>query len=140
MRLIRKGISLAIAKVMFNIFKLTWINIYFNLLDFVIYNYKINFNFKEFRISLRFIRSIPKFVLVEAYHLIDKVKRYHYLLCCTYKIVTKKHLKLFNVDRLQIAIKAINNIVRLNGLILTLLVFGAYLRMTELDPSNLIVK
>ena len=38
------------------------------------------------------------------------------------------------------AIKAINDIVRSNGLILTLLVFGAYFKITELNPSNLIIE
>tara|TARA_R110002060_G_scaffold57298_1_gene67562 strand:+ start:122 stop:241 length:120 start_codon:yes stop_codon:yes gene_type:complete len=37
-------------------------------------------------------------------------------------------------------VKAINNIIGLNGLILTLLIFGAYLKMTELDLSNFIVE
>lgn len=32
--------------------------------------------------------------------------------------------------------KAINNSISPNGLVLTLLVFGAYLRMTELDASS----
>ena len=68
------------------------------------------------------------------------MKRYYYSLRRAYEIVTKKHLKLFNANQLQIIIKAINDIIRLNGLIPTLLVFGAYLRMMELDPPNLIVK
>ena len=38
------------------------------------------------------------------------------------------------------AVKAINDIVELNGLILTLLVFGIYLRITELNPSNPIIE
>ena len=35
---------------------------------------------------------------------------------------------------LQMAVKAINDIVGLDGIIPTLLVFSAYLRMTEMDP------
>ena len=129
-----------IAKVIFNAFKLTWIDIYFGLLDFVVYNHKTNFNFKKFRTLFRFVGSIPKLVLVKAHHLISKVERYHRLLRHAYEIVTKKHLELSNANRLQIVIKAINNIVEPNELIPTLLVLGAYLKMTELDPSNLIVK
>ena len=37
-------------------------------------------------------------------------------------------------------IKAINNIIKSNGLILTLLVFEAYFKITELNPFNLIIK
>ena len=36
-------------------------------------------------------------------------------------------------------IKAINDIIKSNKLIPMLLVFGAYLRMTELNLSNLII-
>ena len=35
---------------------------------------------------------------------------------------------------LQIAVKAINNTAGPNGLVFTLLVFGAYLQMHSLDP------
>ena len=37
-------------------------------------------------------------------------------------------------------IKAINDIIRSNGLIPMLLIFGAYLRITELDLSNLTIE
>ena len=40
---------------------------------------------------------------------------------------------------LQIAFKAINDIAGLNGLVLTLLVYSAYLRITEYDPLLLLV-
>jgi hypothetical protein len=40
---------------------------------------------------------------------------------------------------LQMAFKAINNIASPNGLILTLLVFGAYLRIVESDSLSLLV-
>jgi len=35
------------------------------------------------------------------------------------------------------AIKAVNNTASLDGLVLTLLVYGAYLRISNLDPSAL---
>jgi len=37
-------------------------------------------------------------------------------------------------------VKAINDIIEPNELILTLLVFGAYLKITELDSPNPIIK
>ena len=37
------------------------------------------------------------------------------------------------------AIKAINNTTSLNGLVPTLLVYGAYLRIDKLDPPTLSV-
>ena len=77
---------------------------------------------------------------MEAYHLINKMERYYHLLRYAYEIIIEEHLKLFNANQLQMVVKAINNIIKLNGLILTLLVFGAYFKMTELDPPNLIVE
>ena len=68
------------------------------------------------------------------------MERYHRLLRRAYEIVTKKYLKLFDANRFQMAVKAINNTVESNRLIPTLLVFGAYLRMTELNFSNPIVE
>lgn len=77
---------------------------------------------------------------MKAHYLISKVKKYHRLLRRAYEIVTKKHPKLSNANQLQIVIKAINDIIKLNELIPTLLVFGAYFKITELDPFNSIIK
>ena len=76
-RLIRKGAGLVMAKVVFNAFKLAWIDIYLGLPDFIVYNYGINFNSEKFWILFKFIGSIPKLVPMEAHYLIGKVKRYH---------------------------------------------------------------
>jgi hypothetical protein len=40
---------------------------------------------------------------------------------------------------LQMAFKAINDTVGLDGLVLTLLVYGAYPQITEHDPLSLLV-
>ena len=64
---------------------------------------------------------------VEAYWLIRKVKRYHIVLHHVYQIISEE---LPNLDKemvLQIAVKAVNDIVGLNRLVLTLLVFSAFL-------------
>ncbi|CAL3971710.1 unnamed protein product [Diplocarpon coronariae] len=53
-----------------------------------------------------------------------------------FKIIIVKHSRLSDNKRLQIAIKAVNNIARLNRMIPTLLVFKAYLRLIELDLLN----
>lgn len=77
---------------------------------------------------------------MKVYYLISKVKRYYRLLRHAYKIVTEKYPELSNVDQLQMAIKVINDIVGLNELILMLLIFEAYLKITELNPPNPIIK
>ncbi|PVH71510.1 hypothetical protein DL98DRAFT_386205, partial [Cadophora sp. DSE1049] len=110
------------------------INTYLGLSDFIIYDYKTNFNFKEFRSVFKFTSSTSKLVFVKVYYFISKIKKYYCPFYCTYKIVIEKHFKLNNKNLLQIAVKAVNNITSPSKLILILLVFGAYLRITELDP------
>ena len=68
------------------------------------------------------------------------MKQYYYLLRYTYKIVIVKYPELFDVNRLQIAVKVVNNIVKLNELILTLLIFEIYFKITKLNFFNLIIK
>ncbi|PVH68037.1 hypothetical protein DL98DRAFT_442143, partial [Cadophora sp. DSE1049] len=116
------------------------INIYLGLLDFIVYDYKTNFNFKKFRNILRFTSNTLKLVFVKAYYFISKIKRYYRPFCRTYKIVTEEYFKLNNKNRLQMVIKAVNNIVSLSKLILILLVFGVYPKIIKLDLPNLSVK
>jgi hypothetical protein len=84
-----------------------------------------------------------KEVLVKAYNSIRLIERYHTLLCRVYKII-KKELKNKHINKkiiLQMAVKAVNDSAGLDGIVLILLVFGLYLRITEIDsPSPTIVK
>jgi hypothetical protein len=76
-----------------------------------------------------------KEVLVKAYNSIGLVKRYYTLLCCVYKILKAK-LKDKHINKkiiLQITVKAVNDLVKLNKIVLILLVFGLYLKITEID-------
>ena len=73
-----------------------------------------------------------KNVPVKAYWSIRITERYHFILRRAYKIIVEETQANKEVS-LQIAVKAINNSTNPNRLILTLLVFGAFLRMTELD-------
>ena len=86
----------------------------------------------EFRSNTRTIRSEIKEVPIEAYYSIRKVERYYTLLKRVYEIM-KKELRNEEVDKqviLQMTIKVVNNIARLNSLVLTLLVFRVYLRVS----------
>ena len=70
-------------------------------------------------------------VLVKAYNSISKVERYYALLRRLYKILQDK-LQDEKLDKeiiLQIAIKAINDITRLDKLVLMLLIFRSYLKI-----------
>jgi hypothetical protein len=78
-------------------------------------------------------------VPIKAYNSISKVKRYYTVIRQAYFIVTAK---LRNIDKgiaLQMSFKAINDFIGPNSLVLTLLVYGAYPRMTKSDPLSLTV-
>jgi hypothetical protein len=75
-------------------------------------------------------------VPVEAYNNIGKVERYYTPLRQAYKIICTE-LKEEGIDDevcLQMAIKAINDTAGPNSLVLTLLVFRAYPRITLANP------
>jgi len=67
------------------------------------------------------------------------VERYYGPLRRIYYIITIELPDISKDIALQIAFKAINDSVGPNGLIPTLLVFGAYLRIVESDAPNPIV-
>ena len=64
------------------------------------------------------------------------VKRYYNPLCCIYRIITIELLDIGKDIALQIAFKIINNFIGPDGLIPTLLVFRAYLRIVEFNIPN----
>jgi hypothetical protein len=77
------------------------------------------------------VKEVP----VKAYNSISKVEKYHAPLWRLYKILWDK-LKEENLNKeliLQMAVKAINDIARPNGLVPTLLVFSAYLRLSSFN-------
>ena len=80
-----------------------------------------------------------KIILVKAYNLVGIVKRYHRLIRKAYFIIIAKILSISKDIALQMAFKAINNIIRPNKLVLTLLVYSTYPRITTYDPLLLLV-
>jgi hypothetical protein len=75
-------------------------------------------------------------VLVEAHHLIGKLKRYYTIVRKAYNCITTKILGLNREMALQMSFKAINDSVSPNRLVFTLLVYGAYPQMTEYNPPS----
>jgi hypothetical protein len=80
-------------------------------------------------------------MLIEAYYLVGKVKCYYNPLRQAYKIISKEFrgININNEIKLQIAVKAINDLVGLDSIILILLVFRAYLRITNNSLLLLII-
>jgi hypothetical protein len=70
-------------------------------------------------------------VPVKAYNSIGKVEQYYSLLQQAYKILSSELLSVNKEAILQIVMKAINNSVRPDGIVPTLLVFRAYPRITR---------
>ena len=67
------------------------------------------------------------------------VERYHGPVRRAYQIISKELPDLGKDTALQIAFKAVNNTAGPDGIVPTLLVFGAYLRMAENDTPSLTV-
>ncbi|KAI0995299.1 hypothetical protein K3495_g12883 [Podosphaera aphanis] len=83
------------------------------------------------------VKNVP----VEAHWSLGTVELYHTLLRRSYSII-KKELKNTGTNKacmLQMEIKAINDSAGPNGLVPTLLVFGAYPRLTNSDPPALTI-
>jgi hypothetical protein len=83
------------------------------------------------------IKKVP----VEAHNSVGQVERYYAPLRHAYEII-QDELKNEQIDKemmLQMAVKAINDSAGPDGIVLTLLVFGAYPRLTEMDPPSPLV-
>jgi hypothetical protein len=77
------------------------------------------------------VKEVP----VKAHNSVGLVEQYYALLRQAYKIL-KEELKDEHIDKemiLQMAVKAVNNLAGPDGIVLTLLVFGLYFRITEID-------
>jgi hypothetical protein len=75
-------------------------------------------------------------VPVKAHNSIGKVKRYHSPLRQTYKILSSELLSANKKAILQMTVKAVNDSAGLDGIVPTLLIFGAYPRMTRDSPPS----
>jgi hypothetical protein len=115
-----------------------WIDTYLGPLDMVVHDAGKNFTSTEFKQLARSMAVDVKEVPVEAHNSIGLVERYHAPLRRSYEII-RDELKDEHIDKemiLQMAVKAVNDSVGPNGLVPTLLVFGAYPRLTEMDPPS----
>ena len=82
------------------------------------------------------VKEVP----VEAHNSIDKVERYHQSLRRIYEIIQDELQDKTSPEIiLQMAVKAVNNSAGPDGIVPTLLVFGAYPRMIEDSVPSLSV-
>ncbi len=78
-------------------------------------------------------------MLIKAYNFIGIIKRYYKLICRAYLIITIEIPNISKDIALQMAFKAINNIIGPNKLVLILLVYSAYPQITKYNPPLLLI-
>ena len=116
--------------------RLYWIDIYLGPPNLVTANAGKQFMAKKFKHYAINIGIIIKNALMEAHHSMGMVERYHEPLRQAYSIITTEIPSIKPDLALQMSFKAINNSIGPNGLVSTLLVFGAYPKMTEHDALS----
>lgn len=115
-----------------------WIDTYQGPPKYVVHNAGKNFSLNEFRQQAKSLVITVKEVPVEVHNSVGLVERYHAPLHRAYQIICDEfqHEKTTKEALLQMAVKAVCDSAGPNGIIPTLLVFGAYPRMTEDDPPS----
>ena len=117
-----------------------WIDTYLGPPDIISSDTGKQFTSREFKQYAANMGIVIKNVPVEAHHSIGMVERYHGPLHRVYNIITSEIPGIDPALALQMAFKAINDSVGPNGLVPTLLVFGAYPRMVESDTTPTITQ
>jgi hypothetical protein len=123
------------AKHIWNMLRLCWIDVYLSSSDHILTDEDKNFASREFRQFVISMTIIIKAVFVEAHWSIDVVKRYHAELRRAYQVIFE-NLEVSKEIALQMIVKAINDTVDSDELLLILLIFEAYLCMHAMDSST----
>ena len=118
--------------------RICWIDAYQGPPEYIVHDAGRNFASQEFRQNANTLNIEVKEVPVEAHNSVGKVERYHGPVRRAYDIIKAEFQasgdKINKELILQMAFKAINDTAGPDGLVPTLLTFGAYPRMTEMDP------
>lgn len=110
-----------------------WCDTYIGPPAYIVHDPGTNFNSKEFRDNAKMMNINTITMPVEAHQSIGRVERYHVPLRRAYNIINEEVPNLPKRMKLQMAVKAINDTAGPNGLIPTLLVFGAIPRLSQED-------
>jgi hypothetical protein len=121
------------ARTTWDTLRMCWIDTYLGPPDQLTTDAGKNFASREFRQLARDMGTKVKIVPVEAHNSVGIVERYHPLIRRAYQIITAELPEIGKEMALQMAVKTINDTAGPNGLIPTLLVYGAFPRMSELD-------
>ena len=117
--------------------RMLWIDTYQGPPDIITHDAGTNFASVEFKSDAKIMGITCKQVPVEAHWSIGKVERYHAPLRRAYEIM-RAELDSSTSDAavLQMAVKAVNDTAGPDGLVPTLLVFGAYPRVSMDSPPS----
>ncbi len=124
------------AKHTWDTLRMCWIDTYLGPPDNIAHDAGTNFISKEFRQYANAMGITLKAVPVEAHNSIGIVERYHATVRRAYQIISAEIPDINKEMALQMAFKAINDSTGPDGLVPTLLVYGAYPRMSEYDPPS----
>jgi thiol-disulfide isomerase/thioredoxin len=130
------------AKHTWEMLRLCWIDVYLSLSDHILIDADKNFASRKFRQFVISMTIIIKAVLVEAHWSIDVVKRYHAELRRAYQIIFENLEPTISKEiALQMIVKAINDTIDSDELMLILLVFETYSRMHDMNsPASSITQ
>lgn len=128
------------AKCAWDTIRKIWVDTYQGPPDNLVHDAGTNFASKEFRANAKAMSIDIHEVPVEAHNSVGKVERYHGPLRRAFNILKAEIPDAADDLILQMAVKAVNDTAGPDGLVPTLLVFGAYPRMTdESAPSSTVV-
>jgi hypothetical protein len=120
--------------------RICWIDVYLGPPDLINHDAGTNLRSTEFQQYARSLNITTKEVPVEAAHSIGIVERYHKPLRRAYEVImdelkgSEKGTLWDKASALQMAVKAVNDTAGPDGITPTLLVFGAFPRLSALDP------
>jgi hypothetical protein len=129
-------VSKITAKEVWEAIRLCWIDVYQGPPDQIVHDAGKQFASAEFRQEAKAIGTLVKEVPVEAHQSVGKIERYHATLRRSYEVIRTEFPGASRESVLQMAVKAVNDTAGPNGLVPTLLVFGAFPRLAEESPPS----
>ncbi|KAI0990859.1 hypothetical protein K3495_g17328, partial [Podosphaera aphanis] len=113
-----------------NMLRLCWIDVYLGPPDIITHDAGTNFTSEEFRQNAKSLAIETNEIPVESANSMSIVERYHKPLRRAYEII-KEEISTNNTEEqksfiLQMAVKAVNDTAGYDGIVPTLLVFGAF--------------
>src|SRR6266516_5383117 len=125
------------AKDTWEVLRMLWIDAYQGPPDIITHDAGTNFASVEFRNEAKLLGIVCKQIPVEAHWSIGKLERYHAPQRRAFDILYDELAATTSADAiLQMAVKAVNDTAGPDGLVPTLLVFGAYPRLTTESPPS----